>query len=83
MGVMRELGMRRKESRTRSHRGCKSLVCWKMTPLNDVRVIGRDQALEYRDLTANGVTAFRLPDVSRLRQLLNLLHRRNDVSALG
>jgi hypothetical protein len=54
-----------------------------MTPLNDVRLIGRDQALEYRDLIANGVTAFRLPDVSRLRKLLDLLHRRNDVGALA
>jgi len=40
-----------------------------------VLVIGCDQALEHRDLTADSVTAFRLPDVSRLRQLLDLLHR--------
>ena len=41
-----------------------------MTPLYDVLVIGGDQALEHRDLTANGVPAFRLPDVPRLSKLL-------------
>ena len=54
-----------------------------MTPLNDVFLIGGDQALEHRDLVANGLTTFRLSDVSRLRKLLDLLHRGNDVSALG
>ena len=52
-------------------------------PLNDVLLMGRDQALEHRDLTADSLTAFRLPNVSRLSKLLDLLHRRNDVSALA
>ena len=59
------------------------LVYWNMMPLNDVLLIGRDQALEHRDLTADRLTAFRLPDVAWLCKLLDFLHRRNNVSALG
>ena len=53
------------------------------TCLNNVLLIRRDQALEHRDLAADGVTAFRLSDASQRGKLLDLLHGWNDVSALG